>query len=94
MQQSMAMGSLAPHVARLPPQVRAADGRRSFRFGHGQRLLCTSQARLGRVTAVDALSKSCLLRDAAITVCKNSRLLHHDAQVVGEPDTVRFVQSS
>ncbi|GJN26794.1 hypothetical protein PR202_gb14754 [Eleusine coracana subsp. coracana] len=87
------MGSLgAPHVARLPPQLGTAD-RRSFCSGHGHRLLRTSRIRLDRVPlpALDAVPKSCLLRDAAITARK-SRLLDEDAQSVSESNQLQSVR--
>jgi hypothetical protein len=90
------MGSLAPQVARLPPQLRvhAADGR-SFRYGHGHRLQRTSRSRerLGGVTALYAATKSRLLQD--VTVCKHTRLFDKDAQAVSKSDqldSVRFLQ--
>ncbi|GJN06770.1 hypothetical protein PR202_ga24526 [Eleusine coracana subsp. coracana] len=64
------------------PELRAADGR-SFSAGH-DRLVLTSRERRGRVTALDAAPKSCLLQDAAIAVGKNNRLVDQDTQAVSE----------
>ncbi|TVT99987.1 hypothetical protein EJB05_54614 [Eragrostis curvula] len=79
------MGSLTHHVACLYPQLRTADGR-SFSSGNGYRRLLTSRGRIGRVTAADAVQKSSLLGDAAITISKQSRMLDQDAQAVSTFD--------